>query len=168
MSTSWWTPSARLCECRGAHGRRSRSTMLPDRGAAQAINAVLKRTFDIVVAASALLMLSPVMLVVAAAIRTESPGPIIFAQRRLGRHGKPFRLYKFRKFPDGEAEDGAAVTVQGDARLTRVGRLLQQSKLDELPQFWNVLIGDMSLIGPRPESPRFMDCFRDEYLGVLR
>jgi lipopolysaccharide/colanic/teichoic acid biosynthesis glycosyltransferase len=139
-----------------------------ERGAAQTVNAVLKRTFDIVAAATALLVLFPVMLLVAAAIRAETPGPIIFAQRRLGQHGRPFRLFKFRKFPDGPAEQGSAVTLHEDARLTRVGRLLQRSKLDELPQLWNVLIGDMSLIGPRPESPRFRDCFRDEYLGVLR
>jgi lipopolysaccharide/colanic/teichoic acid biosynthesis glycosyltransferase len=131
-------------------------------------NAVLKRTLDVVVAASALLVLSPIMLLVAAAIRVETPGPIFFAQRRLGQHGKPFRLLKYRKFPDGPAEQGPAVTLHEDARLTRVGRVLQQTKLDELPQFWNILIGDMSLVGPRPESPRFMDCFRDEYLGVLR
>ncbi len=131
-------------------------------------NAVLKRTLDVVVAASALLVLSPIMLLVAAAIRADTPGPILFAQPRLGRHGKPFRLLKFRKFPDGPAEQGPAVTLHEDARLTRVGRVLQHSKLDELPQFWNILVGDMSLVGPRPESPRFMDCFRDQYLGVLR
>ena len=131
-------------------------------------NAVLKRALDVVVAASALLVLSPVMLLVAVAIRADTPGPIFFAQRRLGRHGKPFRLLKYRKFPDGPAEQGPAVTLHEDARLTRVGRVLQQTKLDELPQFWNILMGDMSLVGPRPESPRFMDCFRDEYLGVLR
>jgi lipopolysaccharide/colanic/teichoic acid biosynthesis glycosyltransferase len=142
--------------------------MLPEGGPARAVNAVLKRTFDIVVAASALVVLSPIMLLIAVAIRVETPGPIIFAQRRLGRHGEPFRLFKFRKFPDGPAEQGSAVTLHDDARLTRVGRLLQRSKLDELPQFWNILIGDMSLIGPRPESLRFRDCFRDEYVSVLR
>jgi lipopolysaccharide/colanic/teichoic acid biosynthesis glycosyltransferase len=139
-----------------------------ERRAAQTVNAVVKRTFDIVAAATALLLLFPVMLLVVVAIRVETPGPVIFAQQRLGRHGRHFRLFKFRKFADGPAEQGAAVTLHDDARLTRVGRLLQRSKLDELPQFWNVFIGDMSLIGPRPESPRFMDCFRDEYLGVLR
>lgn len=131
-------------------------------------NEMLKRTLDIVVAASALLVLSPIMLLVALAIRVETPGPIFFAQPRLGRHGKPFRLLKFRKFWDGPAEQGPAVTVHEDARLTRIGRLLQQTKLDELPQFWNILIGDMSLVGPRPESPRFQDCFHDRYLAVLR
>lgn len=142
--------------------------MLPESPAAQSLNAVLKRMSDIVITAVALLVLSPIMLLVAAAIRAETPGPVIFAQLRLGQHGKPFRLFKFRKFPDGPAEQGLAVTLQDDVRLTRVGRLLQRSKLDELPQFWNVLIGDMSLVGPRPESPRFEDCFRDEYVRILR
>lgn len=142
--------------------------MLPERGVAPAINAALKRLFDIVVAASALLILSPIMLVVAVAIRADTPGPVFFAQPRLGLGGKPFRLLKFRKFPDGPAEQGPAVTLHQDARLTRVGKLLQESKLDELPQFWNVLIGEMSLIGPRPESMRFADCFRGEFREVLR
>lgn len=142
--------------------------MLPERGAARAANHALKRSFDIVVAAVALLVLSPVMLLVAVAIRMETPGPVFFAQRRLGLNGEPFRLLKFRKFPDGPAEQGPAVTLHEDARLTRVGKLLQQSKLDELPQFWNVLIGEMSLVGPRPESMRFADCFRGRYREILR
>jgi lipopolysaccharide/colanic/teichoic acid biosynthesis glycosyltransferase len=142
--------------------------MLPERNTARAVDATLKRGFDIVAAALALLVLFPVMLLVAVAIRAETPGPIFFAQRRLGRNGVPFRLLKFRKFPDGPADQGPAVTLHEDARLTRVGRLLQRSKLDELPQFWNVLIGEMSLIGPRPESMRFADCFRGQYRELLR
>jgi lipopolysaccharide/colanic/teichoic acid biosynthesis glycosyltransferase len=142
--------------------------MLPERSAARALNAALKRALDIIVAGSALLVLSPLMLLIAAAIRIETPGPVLFAQTRLGRDGKPFRLFKFRKFPDGPAERGPAVTLQADARLTRVGRLLQESKLDELPQFWNVLTGDMTLVGPRPESVRFADCFSGSYRRVLR
>jgi lipopolysaccharide/colanic/teichoic acid biosynthesis glycosyltransferase len=135
-----------------------------------------KRTLDIVVAALALLLLAPVMLLVAAAVRVETPGPVLFAQQRLGRHGRPFRLFKFRKFPDrpampvgaaGDAAGGPAVTVHDDVRLTRVGRLLQRSKLDELPQFWNVLTGEMSLVGPRPESPRFAACYGDAYATLL-
>jgi lipopolysaccharide/colanic/teichoic acid biosynthesis glycosyltransferase len=142
--------------------------MLPERSTAGAINAALKRALDIIVAGAALLVLSPLMLLIAAAIRIETPGPVLFAQPRLGRDGKPFRLFKFRKFPDGPAERGPAVTLHADARLTRVGRLLQESKLDELPQFWNVLTGDMTLVGPRPESPRFADCFGGSYRPVLR
>jgi lipopolysaccharide/colanic/teichoic acid biosynthesis glycosyltransferase len=141
--------------------------MLPERSTARAFDATAKRALDVIVAGSALLVLCPLMLLIAAAIRIETPGPVLFAQPRLGRHGKPFRLFKFRKFPDGPAERGPAVTLHGDARLTRVGRLLQESKLDELPQFWNVLIGEMSLVGPRPESLRFADCFSGSYRGVL-
>ena len=142
--------------------------MLRERSSGCAINAALKRALDIVVSGSALLALLPLMLLIAAAIRIESPGPVLFAQTRLGRYGKPFRLLKFRKFADGPAERGPAVTLRADARLTRVGRLLQESKLDELPQFWNVLTGEMSLVGPRPESMRFADCFSAPYRGVLR
>ncbi len=142
--------------------------MQPEASATAAVNAALKRGTDIIVAAIALVVLLPVMLLVALAVKAETPGPVLFSQQRLGRYGRPFRLYKFRKFPDGPQAQGPAVTVHGDARLTRVGRVLQESKLDELPQFWNVLIGDMSLVGPRPESPRFTDCFRDRHGAVLQ
>lgn len=142
--------------------------MQPEASATAAVNAALKRGADIIVAAVALVVLLPVMLLVAVAVKAETPGPVLFSQQRLGRYGRPFRLYKFRKFADGPQAQGPAVTVHGDARLTRVGRVLQESKLDELPQFWNVLIGDMSLVGPRPESPRFTDCFRDRHWAVLQ
>ncbi|HYN39030.1 MAG TPA: sugar transferase [Rhodospirillales bacterium] len=137
-----------------------------------AAGAVLKRALDVVVATAALVVLAPVMLLVAIAVRAETPGPVLFAQHRLGRYGRPFRLLKFRKFPHfpatrDPAAQGPAVTVHNDARLTGVGRLLQRSKLDELPQFWNVLTGTMSLVGPRPESPRFAGCYGDAYTGLL-
>ena len=114
------------------------------------LNESCKRVFDVAVAATALVVLLPIMLLVAIAIRLETAGPILFLQQQLGQWGKPFRLLKFRKFPHCSATQGPAVTVDDDARLTRVGKFLQRSKLDELPQLWNVLRGDMSLVGPRP------------------
>jgi lipopolysaccharide/colanic/teichoic acid biosynthesis glycosyltransferase len=129
--------------------------------------AVARRVFDIVCAVAALILLAPLMLLVAAAIWVESGRPILFAQARLGRNGWPFVMYKFRKFaPDGGA-DPRPLTMERDSRLTAVGRLLAATKLDELPQFWNVLRGDMSIVGPRPESLAFADCFRDGFEQVL-
>jgi lipopolysaccharide/colanic/teichoic acid biosynthesis glycosyltransferase len=126
-----------------------------------------QRVFDIVLAMVGLIVLTPVMLLVMALIWMESGRPLFFSQIRLGQHGVPFRLYKFRKFRAEEGASGAAVTVRNDPRMTRVGRLLAQAKLDELPQLWNILRGDMSVVGPRPEALAFADCFGDGYRGVL-
>jgi lipopolysaccharide/colanic/teichoic acid biosynthesis glycosyltransferase len=123
----------------------------------------LRRALDILCAGMAASVLAPLMLIVALAIWIESGRPILFSQLRLGQYGRPFRMYKFRKFrPDCESH-GCPLTVEGDTRLTAIGRLLAASKLDELPQLWNVLRGDMSLVGPRPESLAFADCFRDGF-----
>jgi lipopolysaccharide/colanic/teichoic acid biosynthesis glycosyltransferase len=130
------------------------------------MTAALRRPFDVVAAAAGLVVLAPFMLAVAIAIRLGSPGPALFRQLRLGRDGRPFYLYKFRKFED-RADSGRAVTLKNDPRMTRIGRLLERTKLDELPQLWNILIGDMSLVGPRPETLNFADCFREGYQRVL-
>ncbi len=113
-----------------------------------------KRLFDIVVAACALLLFAPVMLGVALAIRLDSPGPVFFRQERVGRHGVPFRIHKFRTMREGGA--GLQITVGADPRITRVGAFLRRSRLDELPQLIDVLQGTMSLVGPRPEVPRYV------------
>ena len=115
---------------------------------------VLKRAFDVVGAGLALLLLAPLMLVVALVVRLDSPGPALFRQERIGRHGKPFFIHKFRTMRD--RADGPAITVGADARITRAGRWLRRTRLDELPQFIDVLKGDMSLVGPRPEVPRYV------------
>jgi lipopolysaccharide/colanic/teichoic acid biosynthesis glycosyltransferase len=107
------------------------------------------------------------MLMIAAAIRIETPGPVFFSQVRLGQGGRHFRLHKFRKFADRADVTGRAVTLKNDPRMTRVGRILERSKLDELPNLWNVLIGDMSVVGPRPETLDFADCFQGGYRAVL-
>jgi len=114
-----------------------------------------KRCFDVVIAAVTLLLLSPVMLVIAAWVKLDSPGPVFFRQCRVGRHGVPFRIHKFRTMVVN-AQTGPQITVGADARITRAGRVLRRHKLDELPQLFDVLRGVMSLVGPRPEVPRYV------------
>jgi lipopolysaccharide/colanic/teichoic acid biosynthesis glycosyltransferase len=111
-----------------------------------------RRCFDFVIATFALLISLPVLALVGLAVCLSSPGPILFRQRRMGRSGREFTLYKFRsmRFEEGL---GSKITVSGDSRITRVGSFLRRYKLDEIPQFWNVLNGDMSLVGPRPKLP---------------
>ena len=119
---------------------------------------VAKRTLDIVVSALGLLVLSPVMAVVALAIRITSPGPAVYHQQRVGKDGRLFTIHKFRSMRvDAEALTGAVWARVGDPRVTPVGRFLRRSRLDELPQLWNVLRGHMSFVGPRPERPEFVD-----------
>jgi lipopolysaccharide/colanic/teichoic acid biosynthesis glycosyltransferase len=115
----------------------------------------------------AITILSPVFVIVALVIWLESGRPILFAQLRLGQRGEPFRMYKFRKFGPNCGNDGSPLTLASDERMTTAGRFLAATKLDELPQLWNVLRGDMSLVGPRPESLSFSDCFRDGFEKVL-
>lgn len=117
----------------------------------------MKRVFDCVVAGLALLALSPLMLWIAWSIKRDSAGPVLFLQSRVGRHEVPFQIYKFRTMRP--ANDGPLITVGEDNRITQVGRMLRHFKLDELPQLFNVLKGDMSLVGPRPEVPRYVACY---------
>jgi sugar transferase (PEP-CTERM system associated) len=117
-----------------------------------------KRLSDIVGAAAMLLLLSPVMLTVALAVRLTSSGPVLYLQRRVGQYGRVFTIRKFRSMrTDAEANTGAVWARPNDDRITPIGRLLRRTRLDELPQLWNVLKGDMSLIGPRPERPEFVE-----------
>lgn len=112
---------------------------------------VFKRSFDICVAFVALVVLSPILLIVAVLIKIDSKGPIIFKQQRLGVGGVPFNMYKFRSMCVGAEKQGTGVySFKGDSRITKVGRILRATSLDELPQLVNILKGDMSLIGPRP------------------
>lgn len=129
----------------------------------RAVGLDLRRALDIVCSSLGMLVLAPVALVLALAVLIESGSPILFSQIRLGQNGKPFRMYKFRKFRPDCGDHGCPLTLEDDSRLTRIGRVLIASKLDELPQLWNVLRGDMSLVGPRPESLAFADCFRDGF-----
>jgi len=117
--------------------------------------AVARRTFDVAVSAAGLLLALPLLALAAIAITLSSPGPVLFRQTRVGRGGRPFTLHKLRSMRTGS--DGIPLTASGDERLTPVGRFLRKLKLDELPQLWNVLRGEMSLVGPRPEVPYFVD-----------
>lgn len=108
----------------------------------------LKRLFDVALAAAALLVLSPVLVLIALAIRISDPGPIIFRQQRVGAHGRSFKFYKFRSMPV-DTRDVPSDQI-GDLRLSWIGRVIRRTNLDELPQLWNVLKGDMSIVGPRP------------------
>ena len=123
-----------------------------------------KRAIDIIVSALVLILTIPIMLIVVIAIVAESPGPVFYRARRVGRNGRPLRMLKFRKMPP-EAR-GVALTVDADERLTRVGAVLARTRLDELPQFWHVLRGDMSLIGPRPEDPGFVARRPDDFQHI--
>ncbi|MBK1712256.1 sugar transferase [Rubrivivax gelatinosus] len=115
---------------------------------------MIKRLFDLAGAAVALLLLSPLLLLAALAVRLDSPGPVFFRQERVGRGGVPFRIHKFRTMRAGAP--GLQITVGEDPRITRVGRWLRRTRVDELPQFIDVLQGTMSLVGPRPEVPRYV------------
>jgi lipopolysaccharide/colanic/teichoic acid biosynthesis glycosyltransferase len=128
---------------------------------------MLKRLFDVVASSLALILLSPLFLIIAAAIKLDSEGPVLFRQVRVGRSRRPFTMYKFRKFPIACDGRGPALTAANDDRLSRVGRVLERLKLHELPQFLNVLKGDMSLVGPRPETPRFVELYSDSACSVL-
>ncbi len=124
---------------------------------------VLKRVEDIAGACLGLLIYSPVILVAAILIKRESPGPVFYRQIRCGEHGQPFTLYKLRTMRcDAEEESGPVWTSPEDPRRTRIGAFLRRHNLDEVPQFWNVLRGHMSLVGPRPERPHFVEQFRDD------
>ena len=126
-------------------------------------NRALKRATDIILSGAALLMLAPVFAAIAAAVKWDSPGPVFYGQRRIGEDGKRFRLYKFRTMrADAERETGAVWAREDDPRRTRTGAFLRRNNLDELPQLWNVLKGDMSLVGPRPERPFFVSRFRED------
>lgn len=126
-------------------------------------NRFWKRTEDTVGAIAGLLIFSPVILIAAISIRLDSRGPVLFRQERCGRDGRPFTLYKLRTMRvDAEKESGPVWTSPDDPRCTAVGAKLRQWNIDELPQFWNVLIGDMSLVGPRPERPHFVEQFRGD------
>ena len=124
-----------------------------------------KRLFDIVCAALGLLVLSPVLLVCALLVGLTSPGGVLFRQERVGKDGVPFTIYKFRSMRKDNA--GLKISTSGDSRITPVGRGLRKAKLDELPQLWNVLKGDMSFVGPRPEVREYTDLYTPEQRQVL-
>lgn len=128
----------------------------------------MTRVVDIAIAGVATVMLSPLLLVVAVLVRIDSRGPVLFRQQRVGKGGAPFEILKFRTMADrSELTPGPQVTTANDPRITRVGRLLRSAKLDELPQLFNVLRGDMCLVGPRPEVPHYAAFWTDEQRATI-
>ena len=127
----------------------------------------MKRTFDFLASSLGLCLLSPLFLLVAIAIRLESPGPVFFRQDRVGKDGKNFLICKFRSMVANASGIGPLITTAGDARITRVGRFLRRTKLDELPQLLNVWRGEMSLVGPRPEVPTYVALYNERQREVL-
>lgn len=126
-----------------------------------------KRAFDLLISGLALLLLSPSLLLLALWIKLDSPGPVLYRGQRVGQDGRPFFMFKFRTMVEGAEGRGPAVTYRDDPRITRAGMFLRRTKLDELPQLLNVLKGEMSLVGPRPEDPSYVALYTPEQRQVL-
>jgi lipopolysaccharide/colanic/teichoic acid biosynthesis glycosyltransferase len=126
-----------------------------------------KRLFDLFFVLPSLIVFSPVFLIIAITIKLDSKGSIFFKQTRVGLHGKHFQIFKFRSMVMNAEAKGAKVTIEGDNRITKVGHFLREYKFDELPQLWNVLIGDMSLVGPRPEVPEYVEFYSDNMKKIV-
>ena len=131
------------------------------------ISLVLKRLFDIVVSLIMLIILCPVMLIIAIMIRLDSPGPALFLQERVTTYGKHFKIYKFRTMVVDAEKMGTQVTTSGDQRITTLGKTLRDFRLDELPQLINILVGDMSFVGTRPEVVKYVDRYEPEMMATL-
>ena len=127
----------------------------------------VKRAFDVVVAGIMLAVLIIPMGIIALAIRLDSPGPVVFRQARVTQYGKIFRIYKFRTMVDNASKLGAAVTVDNDSRITKVGAFLRKYRMDEFPQLFNILAGDMTLVGTRPEVPKYVKKYTKEMYATL-
>jgi lipopolysaccharide/colanic/teichoic acid biosynthesis glycosyltransferase len=129
---------------------------------------VSKRSFDVIAALVGLILLSPLLLLVALLIKLDSPGPALFRQERIGKGFHPFRIYKFRTMVHDAARRGGTITFGSDPRITRLGWVLRKTKIDEVPQLFNVLRGDMSFVGPRPEVRPYVELFREDYEEILQ
>jgi lipopolysaccharide/colanic/teichoic acid biosynthesis glycosyltransferase len=129
---------------------------------------MIKRTFDVLASSIGLLILSPFFVLIAVAVRLNSNGPVLYRAQRIGQHGRPFRLYKFRSMIAGADANGPGITAAQDNRITSVGRVLRRTKLDELPQLINVWRGEMSLVGPRPEDSRYVALYTPEQRAILK
>ena len=148
-----------------SHGNKRRSIRLQAWRFTVRLSYAMKRALDIAGSLAGMILLSPVFLAIALAVKLSSPGPVIFSQVRVGRYGRHFRFYKFRSMrtdaealkaelmDKNESKDGVIFKMKDDPRITKVGKFLRRTSLDELPQLWNVFIGDMSLVGPRPPVP---------------
>lgn len=142
--------------------------MAPTRPMAIAPDSLLKQTFDTTMAALGLLALLPLFVVVAVLIKLEDGGPVFYKAKRVGLNGKLFPLYKFRSMRVDADRMGPGITTSGDPRITRIGAWVRRTKVDELPQLLNVIAGDMSLVGPRPEDPRYVALYTPEQRQILQ
>ena len=143
----------------------NRNTCAPAARAVMLLDEAARRAVDLVVSAAGILLVSPLLLVLACIVKATSPGPALYVQRRVGRRGRPFGLIKLRSMT--ATSGGPQITKAGDVRITRVGRFLRATKLDELPQLINVLMGHMSLVGPRAEVPKYVELYTPEQRRVL-
>ena len=128
---------------------------------------VLKRAFDIIVSLIVLIILIIPIIIISVCIKVHSPGPVFFRQLRVTKYGKVFRIFKFRTMVVNAESLGSMVTTKGDSRVTSIGRTLRKYRLDELPQIFNVILGDMSFVGTRPEVKKYVDLYKDEYYATL-
>jgi lipopolysaccharide/colanic/teichoic acid biosynthesis glycosyltransferase len=128
----------------------------------------MKRAFDLVVALLGLVLLSPLMAIAALLVKLDSNGPIFFRQERMGKRFRPFFIYKFRTMVQDAPQMGSLITCGDDPRITRIGRFLRKTKIDEVPQLINILKGEMSLVGPRPEIRQYVELFRQDYQEILK
>ena len=128
---------------------------------------VFKRIFDIICSGILIIILSPILIVLSVMIKLDSEGPVLFKQVRVTSYGKNFKIWKFRTMVNNADKIGTQVTTKGDSRITRVGHLLRKVRLDELPQLFNVLAGDMTFVGTRPEVPKYVECYTDEMKATL-
>ena len=128
---------------------------------------IVKRLFDLIVSAVLLILLSPIMLIIAIAIKLDSKGPVFYRQERVTTNNKTFKIFKFRTMVQKADKTGSLITLGRDPRITRVGNLIRKCRLDELPQVINILIGDMSFVGTRPEVRKYVECYTDEMKATL-
>lgn len=128
---------------------------------------MLKRVFDIIVSILMIILLSPVLIAVSIWIKLDSKGPVFYRQERITQYGRVFRIYKFRTMVTGADKIGTLVTTKNDSRITRVGEKIRKCRLDEIPQLFNILLGDMSFVGTRPEVKKYVDAYTDEMMATL-
>lgn len=131
------------------------------------ITLLLKRTFDIIFSTLLLILLLPILVILGIAIKIDSKGPIFYRQERITQYGKPFKIFKFRTMIVNADKMGALVTTKNDSRITRVGNIIRKCRLDEIPQLINILIGDMTFVGTRPEVKKYVDRYTDEMKATL-
>lgn len=128
---------------------------------------ILKRLFDVIMSLILILILSPVLIIISIIIKKEDGGSVFYRQVRITQYGKEFKIFKFRTMVEGADKIGSLVTRNEDSRITRVGRTLRKYRLDELPQLFNILIGDMTFVGTRPEVPKYVEKYTDEMMATL-